>query len=75
MLRARDEAVDQVRALQLGADAYPGKPFDVEELMARIEVQFRHPRQPAPTPRAETIVEAGGLLHTIAGVAKRLELA
>jgi two-component system phosphate regulon response regulator OmpR len=41
MLTARDEAVDRVVGLELGADDYVGKPFDPRELVARIEAVLR----------------------------------
>jgi two-component system, OmpR family, alkaline phosphatase synthesis response regulator PhoP len=46
MLTARGQVVDKVLGLKLGADDYLTKPFDLHELMARIEVQLR--RAPAP---------------------------
>ena len=36
MLTARDQKVDKLKGLELGADDYITKPFDFEELQARI---------------------------------------
>jgi two-component system alkaline phosphatase synthesis response regulator PhoP len=41
MLTARGQVVDKVLGLKLGADDYVTKPFDLMELLARIEVQLR----------------------------------
>ena len=41
MLTARGEVVDRVVGLKLGADDYLVKPFDVLELLARIEALLR----------------------------------
>ena len=40
-LAARDSVADRVRGLDLGADDYLIKPFDFEELMARIRAMTR----------------------------------
>ena len=47
MLTARDEAVDKVNGLDCGADDYVVKPFDAEELLARVRALLRRvqPRQ------------------------------
>ena len=39
---ARTGAADKVDLLKLGADDYLAKPFDLDELVARVEVQLRH---------------------------------
>ena len=41
MLTAREEEVDKVLGLELGADDYMTKPFSVRELMARIKANMR----------------------------------
>ena len=41
MLTARSEKADKLRGLQIGADDYITKPFDLEELIARIHVVLR----------------------------------
>ena len=83
LIRGRDEATpivvvsarttpkDKVGLLRLGADDYLAKPFDLDELVARVEVQLRH-RDVAPSaatlrwrrwtldPEARTLVVADG---------------
>lgn len=41
MLTARDTPLDKVHSLDLGADDYLTKPFDVEELLARMRALLR----------------------------------
>src|SRR5258708_7085376 len=41
LLTARGDAADRIRGLQLGADDYLPKPFDPEELVARIRAIIR----------------------------------
>ncbi len=41
MLTARDDIVDKVLGLELGADDYMTKPFDVREIIARIKALLR----------------------------------
>jgi two-component system response regulator CpxR len=48
LLTARGEAADRVRGLRLGADDYLSKPFDVEELVARVHAILRRKVSPAP---------------------------
>ncbi len=41
MLTAKDETFDKVLGLELGADDYIAKPFDMKELVARIKAVLR----------------------------------
>ncbi len=61
MLTARGQVVDRVQGLRLGADDYLTKPFDLLELLARIEVQLRR-RTIAGTPGAVTQYRFGDVL-------------
>lgn len=45
LLTARDEIYDKVSGLDLGANDYITKPFQIEELLARIRVHLRTPRK------------------------------
>jgi two-component system alkaline phosphatase synthesis response regulator PhoP len=49
MLTARGQVVDKVVGLKLGADDYVTKPFEMAELLARIEAKLRRaPAAPHP---------------------------
>ncbi len=68
MLTARDEEIDRVVGLEIGADDYVVKPFSVRELMARIKTVLRRTTAPAPSaqpapaaPPVESVVCAGNL--------------
>ena len=52
MLTARGQVLDRVLGLKLGADDYLAKPFDMMELVARIEAVLRR--------RVATPADAGG---------------
>jgi len=58
MLTAREEEVDKVMGLELGADDYITKPFSVRELMARIKTNIRRGTSAGP-PEADAIVRWG----------------
>ncbi len=49
MLTAKDETFDKVLGLELGADDYIAKPFDLKELVARIKAVSRRYQAPEPT--------------------------
>lgn len=52
MLTAKDETFDKVLGLELGADDYVAKPFDMKELVARIKAVSRR-FQPTEAPEKE----------------------
>jgi DNA-binding response OmpR family regulator len=49
ILTARDGVAETVTGLESGADDYVPKPFQFEELLARIRVRLRDQRAPEPT--------------------------
>ena len=57
MLTAKDDEVDKVVGLEIGADDYVTKPFSTRELIARIKAVLR--RRMAPV--ATDSLEAGGI--------------
>ena len=59
MLTARDEEIDRVVGLELGADDYVVKPFSTRELIARIKSVLR--RAQASDIRNETTLQKGPL--------------
>jgi DNA-binding response OmpR family regulator len=64
MLTARDEELDKVIGLTVGADDYLVKPFSPRELVARVRAMLRRPRSLGPTepetPAVEpTVIHAG----------------
>jgi two-component system alkaline phosphatase synthesis response regulator PhoP len=54
MLTARGETIDKVLGLKLGADDYLTKPFEVLELLARIEALLRRSPQKNQNSQNET---------------------
>jgi len=50
MLTARDEEIDRVLGLELGADDYVAKPFSPRELVARVRSVLRRAQGAMPPP-------------------------
>jgi DNA-binding response OmpR family regulator len=44
MLTARDDEIDRIVGLEVGADDYMGKPFSMRELVARVKAMLRRVR-------------------------------
>ena len=53
MLTAKDEEIDKILGLELGADDYVTKPFSVRELMARIKANLRKAEMANEKPKDE----------------------
>ena len=71
MLTARDDTMDKVKGLELGADDYVTKPFDHLELLARVKAVLRRLDMPAPKSRAPSF-RAGDLEVDFAAQEARL---
>ncbi len=61
LLTARDAVKDRVRGLDTGADDYLIKPFDLNELLARLRALIRRAAQ-----QAESLLEMGGVTLDLA---------
>jgi two-component system alkaline phosphatase synthesis response regulator PhoP len=70
MLTARGQTVDKVVGLKLGADDYLTKPFEMMELLARIEALLR--RAPARAAETTAVHQIGPLSVDIRGTAVKL---
>lgn len=65
MVTARDEDIDKILGLELGADDYLTKPFNPRELVARVRAVLR--RGASALPEALTPIEVGDLSINLAG--------
>ena len=61
MLTARDEEIDRVLGLELGADDYVVKPFSVRELMSRVKAVLRRAKPAQATTRPQSVLQVGQL--------------
>ncbi len=63
MLTARDDELDKLLGLELGADDYLTKPFSPRELVARVKAVLRRVDRPGPGSRGDgEIIRAGELV-------------
>jgi DNA-binding response OmpR family regulator len=61
MLTARDDEVDKVLGLELGADDYITKPFSIREFRSRVRALLRRAQLSAPAPSGEEVLEIDGM--------------
>jgi DNA-binding response OmpR family regulator len=66
MLTARDDELDKVLGLELGADDYITKPFSIREFRSRVRALLRRARQPHVPLDGDERIEADGLLIDVA---------
>ena len=81
MLTARDEEIDRVVGLELGADDYLTKPFSVRELLARVKAMLRRVEmlQASGSGPAARLLRAGDLVvnldeHRVHRAGRELQL-
>ena len=60
MLTAKGETTDKITGLDMGADDYVTKPFDVKELIARVHAVMRRSDNDGPAEKTLTFLRAGG---------------
>jgi DNA-binding response OmpR family regulator len=66
MLTARDDELDKVVGLELGADDYITKPFSIREFRSRVRALLRRAATPrAPTPEND-VLSVDGLVIDVA---------
>jgi DNA-binding response OmpR family regulator len=70
MLTARDEEIDKVLGLEVGADDYVTKPFSMHELLARVKAHLRRADMDGVTSSLPTRLQSGDL--TVDPAARRV---
>ncbi len=66
MLTARDDELDKVLGLELGADDYITKPFSIREFRSRVRALLRRASTPPPAPAGAEAITAGDLRMDLA---------
>ena len=61
MLTAKDDEIDKVLGLEMGADDYITKPFSVREFRSRVRAALRRAEMIGSRPGGEEPIAAGGL--------------
>jgi DNA-binding response OmpR family regulator len=75
MLTARDSETDRVRGLRAGADDYVLKPFDRDELLARIEGLLRRaPRDDEPVSYTDSFMQVNFVQRTVSVEGRQVPL-
>ena len=71
LLTARGDEIDKVSGLRLGADDYLVKPWGMNELLARIEVQKRHLKLDEAKENDEVIILGNLRMDFVNGVVEK----
>jgi DNA-binding response OmpR family regulator len=76
---ARRRELDEVLGLELGADDYVTKPFDLDVLLAHIKAVLRRSERPSSTPASPAPVVVGDIVidpaaHTVSVSGQAVEL-
>src|SRR5438270_4703983 len=66
MLTARDEEIEKVLGLEVGADDYLTKPFSMHELLARVKAQLRRADMGGGPGSSAALLEADDLVVDVA---------
>lgn len=74
MLTARDSVVDRVVGIEMGADDYVTKPFDLRELLARVKAVLRRVGRTAMPPGATPFANGPATRNEVRFGACRLDL-
>jgi DNA-binding response OmpR family regulator len=61
MLTARDDELDKVLGLELGADDYITKPFSIHEFRSRVRAVLRRSARPQTEAREREVIRVDGL--------------
>src|ERR671923_728696 len=67
MLTARDDELDKVLGLELGADDYITKPFSIREFRSRVRALLRRAAAPRPPSPDEEVISSDGLVIDVIG--------
>jgi len=62
MLTARDDELDKVLGLELGADDYITKPFSIREFRSRVRALLRRAATPHHASRRDEVIDRGELV-------------
>jgi len=74
IMTARDKVLDKIRGLDLGADDYMVKPFDFQELSARIRAQLRRSLSQSGSSISVADLEIDLVHRTVSRNEKEIEL-
>lgn len=74
ILTARDTVEDRIRGLDSGADDYIGKPFDLEELSARVRALLRRSKGRTSPTLQHLDIEVDPATHSVHKAGEQVEL-